>query len=257
MDRPASVKTAGDSALVVEFGNEISENISNRVRAMQAVLEHEQHQGITELVPTYRSLMVHYDPRTLTYQQMSAHLHEAITKMEDLVLPSPKIIEIPTLYGGDAGPDLVTVARHNGLDEEEVIHRHSGRDYLIYMLGFTPGFPYLGGMDPRIATPRLDNPRSKIKGGSVGIAGNQTGIYSIDSPGGWQIIGWTPVPLFDPGADQPFLLKAGNYMRFIPVSTEECARIQQLVESREYHCKTHRYHDVYRQEDVRGGGSSE
>lgn len=254
MNIPASIKTAGDSALVVEFGNEISEGISHRVRAMQAVLEHEPLQGIMELVPTYRSLMVHYNPRTLNHGQVSDHLYEAISKMEDLVLPSPKIIEIPTLYGGDAGPDLPFVARHNGLQPEEVIHIHSGRNYLIYMLGFTPGFPYLGGMDPRIATPRLDNPRTKIAGGSVGIAGSQTGIYSIDSPGGWQIIGWTPVLLFDPGAEQPFLLKAGNYIRFIPVSEKECTRIQALVESREYHCNTHRHLDVYPHENVGGGG---
>ena len=255
METQASLKTAGDSALVVEFGNEISENISRRVRAMQVVLEHENLQGITEMVPTYRSLMVHYNPGILSHGQLEQQVRTAEKKMEELALPSPRIIEIPTVYGAETGPDLSVVARHNGLQEEEVVRLHSDRDYLIYMLGFTPGFPYLGGMDPRIATPRLDNPRSKIKGGSVGIAGNQTGIYSIDSPGGWQIIGWTPVPLFEPDEAQPFLLKAGNYIRFTPVSTEECARIQDLVAKKEYRCHTHPFHDDL--SDTGGGGSRE
>lgn len=257
METQPSIKTAGDSALVVEFGNEISEGISRRVRATQVVLEHEKLQGITEMVPTYRSLMVHYDPRSVSHGQLVQYIEEALSKMEALVVPSPKIFEIPTLYGGETGPDLSTVAGHNKLQEEEVIRLHSGRDYLIYMLGFTPGFPYLGGMDSRIATPRLENPRTKIKGGSVGIAGSQTGIYSIDSPGGWQVIGWTPVLLFDPSAEQPFLLKAGNYVRFTPVSAAECDRIQELVARREYQCHTHQLNEDFHNPSKRGGGSNE
>ncbi len=255
METPVNIKTAGDSALVVEFGNEISESISHRVRAMQVVLEHENLQGITEMVPTYRSLMLHYDPRSLSHEKLVQQVLQAEKKMEELVLTSPRIIEIPTLYGGETGPDLSTVADHNGLQEEEVIRLHSIRDYLIYMLGFTPGFPYLGGMDPRIATPRLENPRGKIKGGSVGIAGSQTGIYSIDSPGGWQIIGWTPVSLFDPAAKEPFLLKAGNYVRFTPISMEECAHIQDLAARREYQCHTHRFNEFHKSFNEGGGGS--
>ncbi|MDW7672319.1 MAG: 5-oxoprolinase subunit PxpB [Bacillota bacterium] len=234
---PGKILTAGDSAVVMEFGNEISEAISSRVRAMQLVLEKKAVNGITELVPTYRSLMIHYNPRIMPYKDLCDQLKLLAEQLEDMELPAPEVIEIPTLYGGESGPDLGTVARHNHLTAEEVIEIHSSRDYLIYMLGFTPGFPYLGGMDSRIATPRLANPRTKIKGGSVGIAGSQTGIYSIDSPGGWQIIGWTPVPLFEATAQNPFLLKAGHYIRFKPISSEDCHSIMSAVENKSYQCR--------------------
>jgi KipI family sensor histidine kinase inhibitor len=137
------------------------------------------------------------------------------------------VIEIPTLYGGDSGPDLDYVASHNGLTPEEVVQIHASGTYRIYMLGFTPGFPYLGGMDERIATPRLETPRTKISGGSVGIAGAQTGIYPIDSPGGWQIIGRTPLALYDPQREEPILLQAGESIRFVPIDQETYDRLWQ------------------------------
>ena len=142
----------------------------------------------------------------------------------DLV-QSGGLVELPVLYGGFCGPDLSFVAQHAGMTEQQIIDIHSAADYLIYMLGFTPGFPYLGGMDARIAVPRLSSPRVKIPAGSVGIAGEQTGVYPIASPGGWQIIGRTPLKLFDPGREQPFLLSAGQTVRFVPIDEAEYRRL--------------------------------
>ena len=131
------------------------------------------------------------------------------------------VVEIPVCYGGSYGEDLKDVAAHAGLTEEEVIKLHSSVDYNIYMLGFLPGFPYLGGLDPKLFTPRLDNPRTKIPEGSVGIGGEQTGIYPLESPGGWRLIGRTPLKLYDPDREQPFLYQAGDYIRFVPITAEE------------------------------------
>ena len=131
------------------------------------------------------------------------------------------VVEIPVFYGGSYGEDLKDVAAHAGLTEEEVIKLHSSVDYNIYMLGFLPGFPYLGGLDPKLFTPRLDNPRTKIPEGSVGIGGEQTGIYPLESPGGWRLIGRTPLKLYDPDREQPFLYQAGDYIRFVPITAEE------------------------------------
>ncbi len=232
-------KSAGDHALVAEFGNEISKAINDQVRGLSYLLENEPVKGIVETVPTYRSLMIHYNPLIIDQMSLIAELKKREEKLENLELPPPMVTEIPTLYGGEYGPDLEDVANHAGMTEGEVIKIHSSGEYLIYMLGFTPGFPYLGGMDSRIAAPRLKNPRRRIDKGSVGIADKQTGIYSLDSPGGWKLIGWTPVSLFEPGAEKPFLLKAGDYIKFRPINQDEYEKIRQAIEAGRNKWKTY------------------
>ena len=150
-----------------------------------------------------------------------------------------RIFEIPVCYGGEYGPDIANIAEHAGLSEEEVIRVHSSRDYLIYMLGFLPGFTYLGGLDERLHTPRLANPRIRIPAGSVGIGGSQTGIYPLDSPGGWQLMGMTPVKTYDPSREMPILVEAGDYIRFVPVDEAEYFRIKEAVDRGEYQCTVH------------------
>ena len=226
--------TAGDKALNMEFGNSISEEINNKIRSMTEAIGRIDIKGIVELVPTYRSLMIHYDPFKTSYQELEERLRELENNLENIELPAPEVIEIPTLYGGDYGPDIENVSKHNNLSIEEVIDIHTSNEYLIYMLGFTPGFPYLGGMDTRIATPRLGTPRTKISGGSVGIAGSQTGIYPIDSPGGWQLIGNTPLPLYDPQRDNPILLKSGNYIKFKSIDEKEYIEIKEKLKNNTY-----------------------
>ncbi|MDK9710620.1 5-oxoprolinase subunit PxpB [Acidaminobacter sp.] len=217
MENELRLAPSGDLALVASFGNEISEALNTKVRGLMLALEKVKVDGIVEMTPTYCSLMIHYDPLRIGYEALCGKVRDTLGALDDIELPEPMVIEIPTLYGGDYGPDLDYVAKHNGLTVDEVIKIHTSGTYRIYMLGFTPGFPYLGGMDERIATPRLETPRTKIAGGSVGIAGAQTGIYPIDSPGGWQIIGRTPVALYDPLSDEPILLKAGESIRFVPI----------------------------------------
>ena len=225
---------AGDSSIVVEFGNEISEEISAKVRGMYLAIEQKKFPFIKAMNPTYRSLLVQYDPLQCSYEEILETLQGLEDNLKNMDLPSPNILEIPTLYGGELGPDLGSVCEHSGLTEEEVIKIHSGRDYLVYMLGFTPGFSYLGGMDEKIATPRLKTPRTKIPGGSVGIAGSQTGIYSIDSPGGWQLIGKTPILLYDPQRKPPILHHAGDYIRFVPIDQKEYQSIEEAVKNGTY-----------------------
>jgi len=147
---------------------------------------------------------------------------------------APRLGEIPTLYGGEYGPDIGAVAQHNGISEAEVISIHSGADYLVYMMGFLPGFPYLGGMSERIATPRLQTPRPSIPAGSVAIAERQTGIYPVESPGGWRIIGRTPVRLFDPGREPPVGIEPGDYLRFVPVDESGYADVQSRTRAGTY-----------------------
>ena len=149
------------------------------------------------------------------------------------------VMEIPVCYGGEYGPDLDFVAKYNRLTPEEVVRLHTSAEYLIYMLGFTPGFSYMGGMDERIATPRLESPRVLIHAGSVGIAGKQTGLYPLDSPGGWQLIGRTPVRLYDAHRDNPILLDAGLHVKFVPIDEAEFKRIVQRIELGRYHCHTY------------------
>ena len=234
----------GDTSLSVEFGNAINEAINHDIRAYKIALENAAIPGIVETVPTYRSLMVHYDPAVIRYGALKEKLEALLHEMGEIEIPPSPVLEIPVLYGGEMGPDLPFVAEHSGLSEEEVIRIHSSAEYLIYMLGFTPGFTYLGGMSAKIATPRLKQPRVKIPAGSVGIAGTQTGIYPIDSPGGWQLIGRTPVKMYDPGRETPILPEAGQYMKFYPVTQEEYDAILKEVEAGTYVLKTHAKEEV-------------
>ncbi|MFZ5627291.1 MAG: 5-oxoprolinase subunit PxpB [Bacillota bacterium] len=232
---------AGDKGVVVEFGNSISKEINKKIRSLMLAIEQAELPGIMELIPTYRSLLVLYDPLTWKYSDLILQLEKIEANLGSLKLPEPQVTLLPVVYGGEYGPDLNFVSEHAKLTPEEVIKIHTGTDYLIYMLGFTPGFPYLGGMDERIATPRLQTPRTKIPAGSVGIAGSQTGVYPIESPGGWQIIGRTPVKFFDPAREKPVLLQAGNYVRFYQITSEEYQEIAQLVEKGLYIVKSENY----------------
>ena len=216
---------AGDSAIAVEFGREIDLNINNQVAAMRTVIEaaidEGKIKGIVELVPTYGSLLVVYDQLAVGYAGLIEQLKILAEGLEGVEIPDREVVEIPVVYGGEYGPDLSIVAQLNSLSEDEVIKRHSEAEYPIYMLGFVAGFPYLGGMDKSIAAPRKQTPRLKIPAGSVGIAGQQTGIYSVESPGGWQIIGRTPLKLYDADREKPILLRAGQSIRFKPITEAE------------------------------------
>lgn len=225
---------SGDCAVCVEFGDEISPEINRKIRAFKIAVEKEGIEGIIETVPTYRSLLVVYNPEVIRFKKLTERFEAIMGTMDSIQIPPPTVIEIPVLYGGEMGPDIETVAAHNGKTVEEVIKLHTSGEYLIYMLGFIAGFPYLGGMSKEIATPRLKSPRVKIEGGSVGIAGEQTGVYPVASPGGWQLIGRTPLKLYDSDREKPVLLEAGQYMKFRAVTEEEYRRIEKQVENNTY-----------------------
>jgi KipI family sensor histidine kinase inhibitor len=227
---PPRYLVAGEAALVVEFGDAIDPAINRQVREWLLAIERANVAGVRDLVPTYRSLLVSYDPRTTTFDELTSRLAALEGSLAAGDVPPPRIVEIPTAYGGAFGPDLGFVAEHSRLTEAEVVSIHSGTDYLVYMMGFSPGFTYLGGMSERIATPRLKTPRTAIPAGSVGIAQQQTGIYPVASPGGWQLIGRTPVSLFDQARVPPVVVEAGDYIRFLPVTAEQYAAIEAGIE---------------------------
>lgn len=224
-----TISPVGDRAISIDFGQVIDPTINRHIRQTIERIKELQLEGIIELVPTYCALLVEYDAMLYSYSEIcniiEPTLEEGMTNTTNELVT---VVEVPTIYGGEFGPDLSFVASHNHLSEDEVISIHSGTDYLVYMLGFIPGFTYLGGMDSRIATPRLSSPRTLIPAGSVGIAGEQTGTYPSDSPGGWQIIGRTPVTMYDMSKAQAALLKAGDYVRYVPIDESEFHRIKAL-----------------------------
>ena len=217
------VVPAGDSAILIELGSEVDPEISSMVFALTDLIKDAGLNSDLEVLPTYRSVLVYYDPLICSYAEMFDAVNGAV---EGLVEPisvnsSLKIIEIPVVYGGDDGPDLDFVADHAGITEDAVIELHSAIDYRVYMLGFSPGFPYLGGLDERIAAPRLKTPRVLVPAGSVGIAESQTGVYPNAGPGGWRIIGRTSVTLFDVNSSTPSLITPATKVRFIPVDQHD------------------------------------
>ena len=216
---------AGDTALVAELGDAISPDINRKVRSLTDALETVGIPGVFDFLPTYRSVLLYYDPMTTTAAQVQAAVIELLNSAQTTDTAERNVVQIPTLYGGEMGPDIGFVARHNRISEQQVIDIHSAAEYLVYMMGFSPGFAYLGGLDARLATPRLQSPRTEIPPGAVGIAETQTGVYPVASPGGWQLIGRTPLKLFDPKRNPPALLAAGDYVRFVPISPKTYQQI--------------------------------
>jgi KipI family sensor histidine kinase inhibitor len=220
------VVPAGDQALLVEIGDGIDEQVNRRVHALGLALRQRDIACILDLIPTYRSLLVNYDPLRTDLHALKDAIAGLARTLDESILPAPRTVEIPTCYGGRFGPDLAFVADHNHLTEQEVVALHTASVCRVFMMGFSPGFTYLGGMSPRIATPRLKTPRTAIPAGSVGIAQQQTGIYPVESPGGWQLIGRTPVRLFDPVRTPPTLVEPGDIVTFVQIDEEEYRDIE-------------------------------
>jgi len=223
-DEQIRIFPLGDSGLTVEFGQEISIALNDQAVALAKYLDNNAFQGYVESVPAYASVAVYYDPlqaRASYPKQSSAFASvqelvlSAIAQMKVAPSAAENVVEIPVIFGGETGPDLDVVAEHSKLDPAEVLSIFTGTTYKVFMLGFLPGFAYLGELDNRIASPRRDTPRTLVPAGSVGIAGKQTGIYALDSPGGWQIIGRTNIEMFTPEAETPCRLSPGDHVRFI------------------------------------------
>ena len=202
------ISTAGDSALLIEFGQEISPEINARITAFVHLLKAQRIEGVQDMIPAFTSLLINYDPRVVNYKTLTKRLQKLLKLDVNEETSTSRVFEIPVCYGGEYGPDIENIA-------------------------------YLGGLDERIHTPRLANPRIRIPAGSVGIGGSQTGIYPLDSPGGWQLLGLTPVKTYDPERENPILFEAGDYIRFVPVSEEEYLKIKEQVENGTYECIIH------------------
>ena len=218
-------RIVGDQGLLAEFGDVIAPSVNRKVRAVSILLEKEQTQGVLELIPTYRSLMIRYNPWQTDPEKLQQTLKKLESEWETIELPPAKVVEIPVCYGGELGPDIKVVAQANQISKEEVIQLHASVEYSIYMIGFTPGFPFMGGLPEKLFTPRRKTPRTHVPRGSVAVANNQTGIYPVASPGGWQVIGQTPVRLFRPECENPFLYDVGDKIRFQVIDLETFKKI--------------------------------
>jgi KipI family sensor histidine kinase inhibitor len=223
----ARFRITGDQGLLVEYGDTINLDVNHKVRSMAIVLEKNMPAGIIEIIPTYRSLLIVYDPLQTTPTRLKKTLISLEERLPGIEIPPPGTVEIPVCYGGEFGPDIEFVAESHEITADEVIRLHIEPEYPIYMIGFTPGFPFLGGLPEALHTPRLETPRTLVPEGSVGIANNQTGIYPVASPGGWRLIGRTPVKLFAPERPNPFLYQAGDRIKFKAISSEEYVRIKE------------------------------
>lgn len=220
----------GDTALLLELGDKIDEKTRLRVQAAWQVLVAAPLPGVSEVVPAYTSVALFYDPvkvvqegapATEVMEWLKAKVQERLKNPPKIEKVKPRTVEIPLCYGGEYGPDLAWVAKQTKLSPEEVIKRHSKAEYLVYLIGFAPGFPYLGGLPKELEVPRHPKPRMTVPPGSVGMAGEQTGIYPLSTPGGWNLIGRTPLKLFQPAQNPPVLLRAGDRVKFCPISAEE------------------------------------
>ncbi|WP_271400718.1 5-oxoprolinase subunit PxpB [Salinicoccus roseus] len=237
------IRQFAENALTIYMGDEIDEEINRKLVALRHHIEGMEVDGINEIVLSYTSLIIYFDifrTDAGTLEAMMEGIDEAALLDEEIEY---RVIEIPVCYGGEYGPDIGNF-EENGLSEQEVIDMHADKEYLVYMLGFMPGFPYLGGLDEKLHKPRLETPRVRIPAGSVGIGGRQTGMYPFESPGGWNLLGRTPVPLFDPGREETILYAAGDRIIYRPIDEDEYKRIEKEIASGEYEVKY----------EVKGGG---
>jgi inhibitor of KinA len=218
----------GDRGVLLEFGDEISREVNEKVRRVDFAIQSEALPGILETVPTYRSLLVHYNPLILSITDLKKRLELIEEGLQQFPFPEPKLTRIPVVYGGKFGPDLESVAEYHHSEPDEMIRLHCSRAYLIYLVGFMPGFPYMGELPEGLMTPRLKTPRLSVPAGTVAIAQKQTGIYPMDSPGGWQLLGRTPVRMFDPGKDPPAYLRMGDRVQFYPITEKEFEEWKEL-----------------------------
>ena len=223
------ISQISETSALIEFGSEINEDINKRIRTFCTYLDEHPFIGMIEYVPAFASVSVIYNPLDIKsecpFDVVKSILENILSKLDFSLINEEHIVEIPVCYGGEFGPDIEHVAKINNLTVDEVINIHSAGKYLVYMIGFAPGFPYLGGMSERIAAPRRESPRTAIPKGSVGIAGMQTGLYPIETPGGWQLIGRTPIKMFD--LDTKSLLKSGDIAKFHPISYEEYLKLKE------------------------------
>jgi inhibitor of KinA len=210
------VVDASDRAVLLVFDDRISLAAHRDVLRLTPRLQ--SVRGVTNVHPAYASILIDFDPRAIRHREVAHVAAELFAHAGTAPLPEPRTVTIPVAYGGEHGPDLDAVAALTGHTPDEVVALHSSADYLVYFLGFSPGFPYLGGMPESIAAPRLETPRGRVAAGSVAIGGGQTGVYPTASPGGWRIIGRTPLRLFEPDADPPVLLRMGDHVRFVPLA---------------------------------------
>jgi inhibitor of KinA len=226
VEQESRIRPAGDQALLVEFGDEISPRINRRVHefARQAALR--KIPGVGEVVPSYASVLVYYDPRLLSFSETASWLKAFLPFKPSESDSPPQVKEVPVWYGGEFGPDICFVAEHNQISIDEVIRLHTGERYLVYVVGFSPGFAAMGSVPLKIQAPRLETPRTRVPAGSVGIGGRQTGIYAVESPGGWQLIGRTPLALFELHRNPPSFFQAGDYARFYPIDEKEFLKIK-------------------------------
>ena len=219
-------------ALCVELGDEISVEINTRVRALEYLIQQKGLGGVVETVPSFRSLLVYYDPDQVGYDALCAALAGVAAQADTAVLPPARVVELPCCYDPELGPDLEQAAARLQLSVPELVRIHSGAEYLVYFVGFTPGLPYMAGVPERIQLPRLATPRVKVPAGSVGLGGAQYCIYSVESPGGYWLLGRTPARLYDPEAAEPTLLRAGDRVRMRPIDRAEYDAILARVEAR-------------------------
>lgn len=225
MSNPPHIKPCGDAALVIEYGDTVDAALNRRVLALDAYLARHPVGGISETVPTYRSLLVHYDPLRLDYADLSAALLEAAAVSGSDSATGTRW-RIPVVYGGEYGVDLAEIAARHRMREEEVIRRHSAGIYRVYMLGFMPGFAYLGGLDPALATPRRDDPRLETPAGTISIGGVQAGVQCLAAPSGWHLLGRTPVRTYQPGREPMFLVEPGDEVTFAPIAADLFAGLE-------------------------------
>jgi len=236
----ARFEPASDQSLLIYFGGEAKKSrakarplqggltiqTNEQIRKLLHLLDAEPIAGVRNLHPAYYSLLVKFDALKWRHEKLEQELRKYLGRLDKVKLPAPRQVEIPVCYGGEFGPDLEDVASAHGISLERVIELHSSAAYLVYFLGFTPGFAYLGELPQELVTPRLPSPRKRVSAGSVGIAGNQTGVYPFETPGGWRLLGRTPLAMFRPDREGLSLLSIGDRVRFVPIARQEFTALE-------------------------------